>query len=56
MPALGVVRYAGPPVDLVPGQRLFTFIRCEPRLPDARLPACDGQRVSADLKPLADVM
>jgi hypothetical protein len=27
LPALGVVRYAGPPVDLVPGQRLFTFIR-----------------------------
>jgi hypothetical protein len=27
MPALGVVRYAGPPVDLVPGQPIFTFIR-----------------------------
>jgi hypothetical protein len=27
MPALGVVRYAGPPVSLVPGQQLFTFIR-----------------------------
>jgi hypothetical protein len=27
MPALGVVRYDGPPVDLVPGRRLFTFIR-----------------------------
>ena len=27
MPALGVVRYAGPPVDLVPGRPLFTFIR-----------------------------
>jgi hypothetical protein len=26
-PALGVVRYDGPPVDLVPGQSLFTFIR-----------------------------
>jgi hypothetical protein len=26
-PALGVVRYTGPPVDLVPGQRLFTFCR-----------------------------
>jgi hypothetical protein len=25
-PALGVVRYDGPPVDLVPGQPLFTFI------------------------------
>ena len=25
-PALGVVRYAGPPVALVPGQPLFTFI------------------------------
>ena len=24
MPALGVVRYTGPPVDLAPGQRLFT--------------------------------
>jgi hypothetical protein len=27
MPALGVVRYAGPPVDLVPGRPLFTFLR-----------------------------
>ena len=27
LPALGVVRYAGPPVDLVPGQPLFRFIR-----------------------------
>jgi hypothetical protein len=27
MPALGVVRYTGPPVELVPGQPLFTFIR-----------------------------
>ncbi len=27
MPALGVVRYAGPPVDLMPGRRLFTFLR-----------------------------
>ena len=27
MPALGVVRYAGPSVDLVPGLPLFTFIR-----------------------------
>ena len=26
-PALGVVRYAGHPVDLVPGQSLFTFLR-----------------------------
>ena len=27
MPALGVVRYAGPPVDLVPCRPLFTFLR-----------------------------
>ena len=27
LPALGVVRYAGPPVDLMPGQPLFTFLR-----------------------------
>ena len=27
MPALGVVRYTGPPVDLVPGRPLFKFIR-----------------------------
>ena len=27
LPALGVMRYAGPPVDLVPGRRLFTFLR-----------------------------
>jgi hypothetical protein len=27
MPALGVVRYDGPPFDLVPGRPLFTFIR-----------------------------
>ena len=27
MPALGVVRYDGPPVDLAAGERLFTFIR-----------------------------
>jgi hypothetical protein len=26
-PALGVVRYEGPPRELVPGQRLFTFVR-----------------------------
>ncbi|HWJ53622.1 MAG TPA: SAM-dependent methyltransferase [Propionibacteriaceae bacterium] len=26
-PALGVARYDGPPVDLMPGQPLFTFIR-----------------------------
>jgi hypothetical protein len=26
-PALGVVRYEGPPRALVPGQRLFTFVR-----------------------------
>ena len=26
-PALGLMRYRGDPVDLVPGQRLFTFWR-----------------------------
>jgi hypothetical protein len=26
-PALGAMRYEGPPVALVPGQRLFTFVR-----------------------------